>query len=110
MRSLVGLAVLVFFTVQAFLVQVHLHGLPDKIAPAFSATAVLQHDSKVPLNTDQCLLCQEFTHSGAYVLPAAINALPPSAVVLLLPFILTPATQLRPVSHAWNGRAPPHHI
>lgn len=109
-RSLVSLLVLLFFSTQSFLVQTHLHDLPKSFAPSLSTTIVTSHqDSQDPVSADKCLLCQEFTHSGGFVLPTAIIALPPSAAVSLLPFVLAPIGYARIASHNWLGRAPPHH-
>jgi hypothetical protein len=108
LRSLIGALVLVTFTVQGFLIQTHIHALPQ--APVTSAggpSVAAPPDTKAPLDADKCLLCQEYLHGGSYVPPAAIAALPPDAVASLLPFVLALPVAARIVSHNWMGRAPP---
>jgi len=94
------------FSVQSFLVQTHLHNLPQAVSAA-AGIAASTPSSKAPLDTDKCLLCQEYVHSGAYVTPIAAAVLPPSAVVSLLPLRLVAVLADHPVSHSWMGRAPP---
>ncbi len=108
-RSLISLLVLVFFTTQSFLVQTHLHDFPKNFAPAATApSASLPQNDKAPIDADKCLLCQEYTHSGSFVLPVAVAVLPPNAVLSLLPLVLAPFGHARTASHDWKGRAPPH--
>jgi hypothetical protein len=105
-RSLLSLAVMLVFGLQSFLVQTHLHNLPQSLSAAAGISVSAPH-SKAPLDTDKCLLCQEYLHGGAYLTPAAAAVLPPSAVVSLLPLRLAAVIAERPVSHSWMGRAPP---
>lgn len=105
-RSLLGLAVLLAFTLQSFLVQTHIHNLPLSFG-ATTVTASTPDTSKTPVDADKCYLCQEFLHGGAYLTPAAVAVLPPSAVVSLLPLELAPVFAAKPQSHNWMGRAPP---
>lgn len=109
-RSLVSLLVLFFFTTQTFLVQTHLHDLPKSFAAATAPQASTPHQTKAPVDADKCLLCQEYTHGGVFLLPAAIAALPPTAALSLLPLALSRPALERPVSHSWISRAPPHHV
>lgn len=107
-RSLVCLFVLVSFTFQSFLVQTHLHNLPQSFTESIGTTGVTaSHDAKAPLNADKCFLCQEYLHGGTYLLPTALAALPPTAAASLLPFVLAPLHSARTLSHNWLGRAPP---
>jgi len=108
LRSLLSLLVLVFFTAQSFLVQTHLHELPVFASGAAALVASVPSNDKAPISADQCLLCQEFTHSGSFVLPSVLAALPPNAVLSLLPLVLAPLGHARTASHDWKGRAPPH--
>ena len=105
-RSLISLVVMLAFGIQSFLVQTHLHNLPQNLSAA-AGLAVSAPPSKAPLDTDKCFLCQEYLHGGAYLTPAAAAVLPPSAVVSLLPLVLAAVVTKRPVSHNWIGRAPP---
>lgn len=106
LRSLVCLLVLVAFTFQSFLVQTHIHSLPQSFGGSIGISASSQND-KAPLDADKCFLCQEYVHGGAYLLPAAVTALPPTAVASLLPLLLAPLHAARTLSHNWMGRAPP---
>ena len=108
-RVLLNLVVLLAFTLQAFLVQTHLHTLPASLLPAAGVNAAAPHDMQSPIDADKCLLCQEYVHSGAYLTPAVAAVLPPSAVVSLLPLELAPVFAAKPLSHNWMGRAPPRH-
>ena len=104
-RSLISLAVMLAFGLQSFLVQTHLHNLPSLSAAA--GLAVSAPPSQAPLDADKCFLCQEYLHGGAYLTPAAVAVLPPSAVVSVQPLRLALVLADRPVSHSWRGRAPP---
>ena len=104
-RSLLGLAVMLAFGLQSFLVQTHLHNLPLRSAAA--GLALSAPSSQVPLDADKCFLCQEYLHGGAYLTPAAVAMLPPTAVVSVQPLRLALVLADRPVSHSWRGRAPP---
>jgi len=105
-RSLISLVVMLVFSVQSFLVQTHLHNLPQSLSAAAGITASTP-SSKAPLDADKCFLCQEYLHGGTYLTPAAAAVLPPSAAVSLKPLRLALAFADRPVSHSWMGRAPP---
>ena len=105
-RSLLSLVVMLAFSVQSFLVQPHLHNLPQSFSAAAGITASTP-SSKAPLDADKCFLCQEYLHGGAYLTPAAAAGLPPSTVVSLLPLLLPLTLTERFVSHNWIGRAPP---
>lgn len=106
MRSLVCLLVLVAFTFQSFLVQTHIHNLPQSFSTGIAGVAA-SHGAKAPLDADKCFLCQEYVHSGAYLTPAVIAALPPTATASLLPLLFAPLHAVRLLSHNWKGRAPP---
>ena len=105
-RSLISLAVMLAFGLQSFLVQTHLHNLPQNLSAAAGIAASVPHN-KAPLDADKCLLCQEYLHAGAYLTPAAAAVLPPSAGVSLQPLRLALVVADHPVSHNWIGRAPP---
>jgi hypothetical protein len=105
-RLLLNLVVLFTFTLQAFLVQTHLHNLPVSSLPSGTVTASAPAP-KAPIDADKCFLCQEYVHGGTYLTPAAAAVLPPSAVVSLLPRLLELTVAARPLSHNWMGRAPP---
>jgi hypothetical protein len=105
--TLLNLVVLIAFTLQALLVQTHIHNLPGSFLPVSGVSATAPEPSKAPIDIDKCLLCQEFVHGGTYLTPTAASVLPPSAVVSLLPLVLAPVFAAKPHSHNWMGRAPP---
>jgi hypothetical protein len=105
-RSLVALLVLVTFSLQGFLIQTHLHALPTA-APVAGVSVSAPLDGKVLPDMDKCLFCQEYTHAGAYLTPAAAAVLPPFALVSLLAVFEAPLVAAPPPSHNWMGRAPP---
>jgi hypothetical protein len=98
---------LVAFTLQAFLVQTHLHTLPFQAHPAPGIAVTAPDHSKAPIDIDKCFLCQEYLHGGVYLSPAAAAVLPQTAVVSLLPLTVEAVLASRPLSHNWMGRAPP---
>ena len=100
--------VLIAFCLQSFLVQTHVHKLPLPVSSAgITQTVSAPHDGKSPLDVDQCLFCQEYTHAGAYVTPAVAAALPPMMAVGVIALAAAPFLAARPTSHIWIGRAPP---
>ena len=102
------LLVLIAFCLQSFMVQTHVHSLPLNIASRGEVQSVsAPHHGKAPLDADRCLLCQEYTHAGAYVMPAVASALPPMIVVGVVRLAATPFLAAKPTSHIWIGRAPP---
>lgn len=106
-RAFVSLLILLFFTTQSFLVQTHLHGLPDLNTGATAAHLSVPLPQQAPVDADKCLLCQEFSHNGVFLLPAGLAVLLPSAAASLLPFALVTQQLVHGLSHAWQGRAPP---
>ena len=112
-RLAVTLLALIAFTFQSYLVQTHIHGLPTTASAAADggthATSFQQGDkSPADGNEAKCLLCQEFLHAGAYVMPAAFVALPPMIAVTLVKLATVPRVAAKSPSHIWIGRAPPH--
>jgi len=107
-RTLLNLAVLAAFFLQSFLVQTHLHKLLLPAEPAGGITVSAPSPAPSLPDTDSCLLCQEFIHGGVYLTPAAAAVLPPSAIVTLLPLMVSAPVSGRLISHIWMGRAPPH--
>ena len=100
--------VLIAFCLQSFLVQTHIHNIPLGDVSAGEAQSVsAPHQGKVPLDADQCLFCQEYTHAGAYVMPAVASVLPPMMAVGVIALAAVPFLAAKPTSHIWIGRAPP---
>jgi hypothetical protein len=104
---LLRLFVLVAFFLQSFLVQTHVHNLMLPASSVAGTAVSAAHDGKAPLDADRCLLCQEYTHSGAYVTPAVAAALPPMLAIGVVVLKAAPALASKPISHNWMGRAPP---
>ncbi len=94
------------FAQASYLTQTYIHipSLPDPDA------ALGQSDhGKSPLHDDpaHCPLCQEYLHSGAYLLPAPIVLpLPVLAAFQIVQFTRELAF-VASFSHSWYGRAPP---
>ncbi|HEY1612697.1 MAG TPA: hypothetical protein VGF97_03255 [Rhizomicrobium sp.] len=103
------------FAFQTYVIQTHIHvpaGLRSSVGVPVAGTPATRQDrqDKYPANDDpaNCPICQEMLHSGQFITPAAILALPPALAVSTivtveqaLPFVFT-------LSHSWRGRAPPH--
>lgn len=104
LRGLIALVMLVIFSTQTYLIQTHIHG-----RTATTATQIVTSPSgtKAPLDADQCPLCQEAAHSGAYILPGAAALLAVTATYSLVPLTEGPRVFARIISHTWQGRAPP---
>jgi hypothetical protein len=111
LRPFLTLLTLLSFLAQGYLVQTHIHGLPTAFASERATPAASQQPvAPVPDDNDQaaCPLCQEFVQAGNYLTPAAIAVLPPAAVVQMIAVVAQPIIAVKPVSHSWRGRAPPH--
>jgi hypothetical protein len=108
-RLWLTLLTLTSFLAQGYLVQTHIHGLPQAFV-ADSGKQVASPAGTLPGDEDQatCVLCQEFVQAGNYLTPAAIAVLPPSAVALVIAVDAVPLVAAKPTSHSWRGRAPPH--
>jgi hypothetical protein len=72
-------------------------------------TTVQSHNDNQPApdNPATCPLCQEMLHSGSFVMPAAIGALPPGLAFSAVVPALAQRIGLHFLSHNWYGRAPP---
>ncbi len=99
-------ALLAFF-LQGLAVQTHIH----ELAPVAKAATALPTPTKAPSKgqdpVDQCRLCQEFMHAGAFITPSAAAlstdlAYVAAAFVVQSGFLATSAT-----AFAWQSRAPP---
>ena len=113
LRLAVTLLALITFTVQGYLVQTHLHGLPQSVVALSDGkqyASPLSQNDKSPADNDQasCPLCQDSLRAGNYVLPPVIVAVPPTLVVAAILFAIVPSLAGRSVSHIWLGRGPPH--
>jgi hypothetical protein len=105
---------LLAFTFQSYVAQTHIHRVGQivlaSIATNDAEKTVLNKKDRLPANQEpsNCPICQELLHSGSFITPRAIAALPPalsiSVVLVRLETTIAPAA----VSHSWRGRAPPH--
>jgi hypothetical protein len=105
-RRWVTVVALLAFFLQSLVVQTHIHQPVQALAP-HAASAHVPAPLKSPDPIDQCRLCQELVHAGAFVTPSASVTL---ASLALATAIFT-ASPLRLVSLArafsWQSRAPP---
>ncbi len=107
------LLTLLAFGWQSFVAQAHRHaGEREGISLAQVVQAVVgtkaEKGGQVPADTpDNCPICQEIAHGGAYLLPTPILFQPPAAIVAWFAVTLLLALALRQQSHAWRSRAPP---
>ncbi len=110
-RLVIALIALSSFICQSYLVQTHIHGLPQTVlAHGDTGSVVNSSGTNSPADQDSanCLLCQEFLHAGNFVLPATIVALPPMLAVSAIVAVVAAVLAVKPTSHSWVGRAPPH--
>lgn len=108
LRALIALLMLVIFSTQTYLIQTHIHARATTSATT-SATQIVTSPSgsKAPLDANQCPLCQEAAHSGAYILPGVAALVVATATYNLVPLTEGPRVFARIISHTWQGRAPP---
>ena len=102
----VTLFALLAFFLQGLAVQTHVH----EQAPA-AKTASLPAPVKAPLKSqdpvDQCRLCQERVHAGAFITPSAA-AVPADLTYVTATFlVLTGPITAAATAFAWHSRAPP---
>jgi hypothetical protein len=102
--------VLLAFTLQSFVTQVHIHGsFGGGAAAAVEALASGLSHSKSPTQngTGDCPFCQAIAHAGAFSTPSApALALPNRLAETAAPILLAAAiSPIRP--HPWQSRAPP---
>jgi len=122
MRKCVAVVALVAVAFQSYLIQTHIHAATVQDGFLASHDVASIHDNSLnkhkrdlgrpSQNEDpaHCPICQEFMHAGQYVTPIPPVTLLISAVTL--PFTVgrtVPAVLELVISHAWRGRAPPHH-
>ncbi len=106
----VTLAAILAFFLQSLAIQTHIH--PAK-PPAFAKVSAVHIPGPEPLKAqdpiDQCRLCQELVHAGAFVAPSAL-AIPSSQILVLATFAVLPRwSAAQTPAFAWRSRAPPRH-
>jgi hypothetical protein len=115
MRLALTVVALLAFTFQSYVTQTHIHvagrtGIETSMLGGDAKSSATHKTDKFPANQDpsNCPICQEILHSGSFVTPSAIAALPPALAVSVVVVRLEAAIAHQPVSHSWRGRAPPH--
>jgi len=106
------LLTLLAFGWQSFVTQTHRHFGQGGISLALSVPSPggtqVEKGGQLPADTpDNCPICQEIAHGGAYMLPAPILFQAPAAIAAWFAVTLLLALALRQQSHAWRSRAPP---
>jgi hypothetical protein len=106
---------LLAFGWQSFVTQTHRHlgerGTSLSLSIQAIGGATAEKGGQVPADTpDNCPICQEIAHGGAYLLPTPFLLQPPAAVAAWFAVTLSLALALRQQSHAWRSRAPPLRI
>lgn len=113
LRFALTVVALLAFTFQSYVVQTHIHLVGRNVVALGMATSEARSKpEKFPANQDpsNCPLCQELLHSGNFVAPSAIAALPPALAISTIVIRLETEIAPQPISHSWHGRAPPHLI
>lgn len=113
LRLAITFVALIAFAFQSYVTQTHIHSAASIGASgpaANKADAASGKPDKFPANQDpsNCPICQEILHSGNFVTPSAIAALPPALSISIIAVRLDTAIAPQAVSHSWRGRAPPH--
>lgn len=103
---------LLAFTWHSFVTQTHRHwggqGYTLGVAVEVLAGAPAQKSGQKPADTpDNCPICQEVAHGGAYLAPAPILLDAPAILAAWFTVTLLLALALRQQSPAWRSRAPP---
>jgi hypothetical protein len=110
-RLVLTVIALLAFTFQSYVAQTHFHLVGQSVLAAKTATSDAKNtapNKTGPADPSSCPVCQELLHSGSFVAPNALAALPPALAVSSIAIRLEMAIAPQPVSHSWHGRAPPH--
>jgi hypothetical protein len=107
------------FILQGLVAQTHIHGAAfgsgsgltgflAKIAAGEEA-ASKKSPSNAPQKDDSlgCPFYQGGTHSGIFVAPSTAALVAPQLNLSFVLLATEPVAAIRPISHAWHGRAPP---
>lgn len=102
---------LLAFTWQSFVTQTHRHWGEGGYSLSLSAKSLggsQAEKGRVPADTpDNCPICQEVAHGGAYLASAPLPFVAPAAIAGWFAVSLLLALALHPQSHDWRSRAPP---
>ena len=107
-RRWLTLAALLAFFLQTLAVQTHIHTLDQAPAAKLAAAhtvPVVPPKSQDPV--DQCRLCQELVHAGAFVAPSSVAVLAGLDESVAAFHLLVPGNSDPAPAFAWQSRAPP---
>lgn len=121
-RQVFLLFVATAFLVQSYTAQTHIHilahssgvasltvSLESAKLPAKAKTERLPTRDHIPANDDpaKCPLCQAVGHAGQFVWPTSAIFILPQLAAAIVPVAAAIVRAAEPVSHNWQGRAPP---
>jgi hypothetical protein len=112
-RSVAGIILLLAFTLQSFVTQIHMHGTLQEIGGGGFANVIAKapgrSNSPIENGTVDCPLCQAVAQAGAFFAPAApLVFLPAASAECAIPFVMLGALD-NAVAHYWCSRAPPRY-
>ncbi len=106
-RRWLALFALAAFFLQSLAVQTHIHPADRPMVVKVAAHQPTPNPLKTQDPIDQCRLCQELVHAGAFITPSAA-AIPASQTLVLAIFAFLPQGTAGPATaFAWQSRAPP---
>lgn len=109
-RFIIALVALFSLTVQSYLVQTHIHGVPGPqiTGPQITTQAPAGHPGPADKdNPDNCPICQAFALAGTFLAPAVVGLAAALAFVELLPSLAVPRVDLSLFRLSRQSRAPP---
>ena len=120
-RRLIAVFALVVFALQSYVVQTHVHLLPEirtgfaianKNTPSNAQSAPSEkheHDRHPPSDDpDHCPICQEILYFGSFVMPFLPTLAPPVTIAAPASCIIFVRTIVKVTAHNWFCRGPPH--
>lgn len=110
-RSVTGIILVLAFTLQSFVTQIHMHGTPQGIGSGgfvnVIARAPGRSNSPIENGAVDCPLCQAVAQAGAFFAPAVpLVPLAAAWAECAEPFVMAGAFDSA-VAHYWCSRAPP---
>jgi hypothetical protein len=98
---------LLVFAFQGYLVQTHIHGLPNAPQRVIHASAPAAPNPIDPYDPASCPLCQEILHAGVFVTPALVSLPIQLDWIVFLASTVIPEPVTAERSLNWQSRAPP---
>jgi len=117
-RQAVASLALVFFSLQSFLTQTHIHLLwqgtrgasAQTLASGFGARPAPAQNHLPPADSPAtCPICQDMLLAGHFTAPGAIALAMPQQIAAFIAIAAATPVYLAAISHHWRGRAPPTH-